>query len=556
MRRLFSLAVVVAVVVFLFSPLAHAQAYEAKPKLVVVVVIDQFRGDYLQRYRSELKGRGFRLLLDEGAWFPDCYYNYANTKTAPGHATIGTGAYTNGHGIESNEWWDASRTYTHRVSSVEDERYRLVGLPAGTVDMPGASPKNLRASTVGDELRLATQGRSRVFGVSLKDRAAILPAGQAANGAFWLDDASGRFITSTYYMEHLPTWAAAFNASGRLAEAAKEAGAEGKGRFSAQIEVTPVANHYELDFAQALIAGEKLGQGATTDLLTVSLSANDVVGHKYGPDSQQEHQMVLGLDRDLDRFFSWLDTTVGLKNIWIALSADHGVAPVPATAAALGMNSATVDLKTLTESLNAALKEKFPPAKTRYPQSPIDSYLLPGSDLPYLTLDRRVFEAAGIDEKTAENALSAALPDAVAKLAPAAETAPALHRLPPTPMVAATYTRLQLESDGVPQTEFGRELAHSYAYHGNWYVMLVLDGYQMQDQHGSGTTHFSPWSYDRHVPLAFYGEPFQPGTYRGRVEPVDLAATFASLLGINQPSASVGKVLTQSLKSDITIINR
>jgi arylsulfatase A-like enzyme len=563
MRRLFSLA---AVVTFLVGtqavPVAHGQAYQAKPKLVLILVIDQFRGDYLERYRSELKGRGFRLLLDEGAWFPDCYYNYANTKTAPGHATIGTGAYTDGHGIESNDWWDAERTYTHRVSSVEDERYKLVDLPAGAVDMPGASPRNLRASTVGDELRLATQGRSRVFGVSLKDRAAILPAGQAANGAFWLDDASGRFTTSTYYMEHLPEWATAFNTGGRLAEAAKEAGADGKGKFSAQIELTSAANHYELDFAQALIAGEKLGQGATTDLLTVSLSANDVAGHKYGPDSEQEHQMVLGLDRDLERFFAYLDATVGLKNVWIALSADHGVAPVPATAAALGMNAATVDLKALTANLNAILKQDFPQAKTGYGQTPNADYLLPGSDLPYLTLDRRLFEGSGIDEKTAEGALRAALPEAVAMLAPAAGTASATGPLPttgrraPVPVFAGAYTRLQLESDGVPQTEFGRELAHSYAYHGNWYVMLVLNGYQMQDQHGSGTTHFSPWSYDRHVPLAFYGAPFQPGTYRGRVEPVDLAATFASLLSINQPSASVGKVLTQSLKSDITIINR
>jgi arylsulfatase A-like enzyme len=558
MRR-FSFAAAFALSVFLFGfsvPSIDAQAYDAKPKLVVVVVIDQFRGDYLQRYRSELKGRGFRLLLDEGAWFPDCYYNYANTKTAPGHATIGTGAYTDGHGIESNEWWDASRSYEHRVSSVEDERYSLVDLPAGSKATTGASPRSLRASTLGDELRLATSGRSRVFGVSLKDRAAILPPGQAANGAFWLDDASGHFTTSTYYMEHLPEWAAAFNASGRLAEAAKEAGSDGKGTFSTQIEVTPVANHYELDFAQALITGEKLGQHSTTDLLTVSLSAHDVVGHKYGPDSEQEHQMVLGLDRDLDRFFGWLDQTVGLKNVWIALSADHGVAPVPAKAAELGMNSATVDLKGLATNLNAAMNQRFSPEKTRFPQNPILNYFLPSADLPYLTLDKRAFESLGIDEKTAEEAVRAALPDAVAKLSQPAAKEPAAHRLPPTPIVVAAYTRLQMASGELPETELGRELAHSYSYHGNWYVMLLLAGYQMQDLHSTGTTHFSPWSYDRHVPLAFYGEPFQPGTYRGRVEPVDLAATFASLLGVNQPSASVGHVLTQSLKSDITIINR
>ena len=555
MRRFSSFAAAVATVALLLPALlnpspAAAQAYNAQPKLVVVVVIDQFRGDYLQRYRSEFRGRGFRLLMDEGAWFPDCYYNYANTKTAPGHATIGTGAYTDGHGIESNEWWDASRSWEHRVTSVEDERYTLVDLPAGSTAAPGASPRSLRASTLGDELRLATSGRSRVFGVSLKDRAAILPPGQTANGAFWLDDASGHFTTSTYYMEHLPEWASAFNASGRLAEAAKEAGADGTSKFSAQIEVTPVANHYELDFAQALITGEKLGQNATTDLLTVSLSAHDVVGHKYGPDSEQEHQMVLGLDRDLDRFFGWLDSTIGLKNVWIALSADHGVAPVPATAASWGMNSATVDLKTLATNVNAAMSQRFVLAKSRYPEHALMNVLLPMSDLPYLTLDRRVFEAAGIDEKTAEDALAAVLPEVVAKMAPVAEKGPAMHRIPPTPTVAATYTRLQLAHGELPPSEMGRELAHSYTYHGNWYVMMVLNGYQMQDQHGSGTTHFSPWSYDRHVPLAFYGAPFLPGTYRGRVEPVDLAATFASLLGVNQPSASVGHVLTQSIKPE------
>jgi len=552
MRRFSSFAAVVAMASLLAGLLdasaARAQAYTAQPKLVVIVVIDQFRGDYLQRFRSEFKGRGFRLLLDEGAWFPDCYYNYANTKTAPGHATIGTGAYTDGHGIENNEWWDAARSYEHKVTSVEDERYSLVDRPAGSAVVPGASPRSLRASTLGDELRLATKGQSRVFGVSIKDRAAILPPGQAANGAFWLDDDSGRFTSSTYYMEHLPGWAAEFNASGRLAEAAKEAGVDGKGKFSSQIELSSAANHYELDFAQALITGEKLGQNSTTDLLTVSLSAHDLVGHRFGPDSEEEHQMVLGLDRDLDRFFGWLDSTVGLKNVWIALTADHGVAPVPAVATGLGMNAATVDLKALAKNVNDALRQRFPPAKTRYPQSPMESYLLSGSDLPYLTLDRRAFEAAGIDEKTAEEALSEALPDAVAKLGLLAPKEPATHRLPPTPVFVGAYTRLQLLHGELPPSEMGRELAHSYTYHGNWYVMLLLGGYEMQDQHGSGTTHFSPWSYDRHVPLAFYGAPFQPGTYRGRVEPVDLAATFASLLGVNQPSASVGRVLTDSLK--------
>ncbi len=243
LSRILARVVFVCLIVFpsfVSAPRAEAQAYAGQPKLIVIVVIDQFRGDYLNRDRAEFKGRGFRLFMDQGAWFTDCYYDYANTKTAPGHATIGTGAYTDGHGIDSNEWWDASRSDEAKVSSVQDERYQLVDIPPASIPanqpgapstalkyIVGASPRNLRATTLGDELRLATQGRARVFGISLKDRAAILPAGQSANGAFWIDNASGQFTTSTYYMEHLPEWVRSFNTSGRIEQAKRDANAEG-----------------------------------------------------------------------------------------------------------------------------------------------------------------------------------------------------------------------------------------------------------------------------------------------------------------------------------------
>ena len=558
-----------AVLLTVFLPVpAYAQAYAGKPKLIVVVVIDQFRGDYLYRDRDEFKGRGFRLFMDEGAWFTDCYFDYANTKTAPGHATIGTGAYTDGHGIEANDFWDASRSWNHKVTSVEDERYQLVDLPPSSIpaNQPGASPttlkyvigaspRNLRATTLGDELRLATNGRSRVYGISLKDRAAILPAGQAANGAFWIDSSSGLFTTSTYYMEHLPEWARAFNASDRPAQAAREAMVEGTTQFYDLVGRMPAANRYELDFTKALITGEKLGANGVTDLVFVSLSANDIQGHQFGPDSDSEEQMILSLDRDLDRFFSWLDQTVGLQNVWLALSADHGIAPIPADAAKLGIDSAVVNLETLYANLNAALNARYSPAKQV-------NYLMPGPDLPYVVLDRRAFEKAGVDEKVAEDAVSGLLTEAI--VPPISEPPPitqailptqtvlplpAQHRLPPAPQVAGVYTRLELAHGSLPPSEWGHLLAHSYADHGNWYVMLVLGAYQMEDLHGSiGTTHFSPWSYDRHVPLAFYGAPFAPGEYHERVAPVDMAATFASLAGINQPSASVGRVLIEALK--------
>jgi predicted AlkP superfamily pyrophosphatase or phosphodiesterase len=555
LTRLLSVCLVLVPAIF-FAPLANPQAYSGKPKLIVIVIIDQFRGDYLNRDRAEFKGRGFKLFTDEGAWFTDCYYDYANTKTAPGHATIGTGAYSDGHGIDSNEWWDASRSDVAKVTSVEDERYQLVDIPAKSIPanqpgapsnalkyLIGASPRNLRASTLGDELRLATQGRARAYGISLKDRAAILPVGQSANGAFWIDGSSGQFTTSTYYMEHLPEWVRAFNASGRIAQAEREANAEGTTQFFDLVGRTPAANRYEFDFAKALITGEKLGQNGVTDLLTISLSANDIQGHQLGPDSDFQEQMILGLDRDLDGFFTWLDQTVGLNNVWLALTADHGVAPIPGEAAKLGIDSGLVNLETLYADLNKALNGRFSPG------AKVD-YMMPGPELPYLVLNKHAFEKIHVDEKAAEEAVAEILPAAVANQAPkTSEALPVQHRLPPAPQVAGVYTRLELATGQLPPSEWGRELAHSYASHGNWTVMLVLGGYQMEDiRSSSATTHFSPWSYDRHVPLAFHGTPFVPGEYHERVAPVDLAATFASLAGINQPSAAVGRVLTEAIK--------
>lgn len=563
-RFLRVLVCLTSLLAFQTLPAAHAQAYVGQPKLVIILVIDQFRGDYLNRDRAEFKNRGFRLFLNGGAWFTDCYYDYANTKTAPGHASIGTGAYSDGHGIESNEWWDASRSDEKKVSSVEDERYQLVDIPASSIpanapgsppDAPkflvGASPLNERASTLGDELRLATQGRAKVFGVSLKDRAAILPVGQSASGAFWIDNASGQFTTSTYYMAHLPSWARSFNASGRIAQAEREANAEGTTQFYELVGRTPAANSYEFDFAKALITGEKLGQRGVTDLLTISLSANDIQGHQFGPDSESEQKMILALDQQFNQFFTWLDQNVGLNNVWLALTADHGIAPVPAEAAKLGMDSAMVNLDKLYDQLEKELNQRFSP------ESHVE-YLMPGPELPYIVLNKHAFEKAHLGEQAAEDEVAALLPGAVALQNPAPMPArepnrppsePSQQRLAPAPQVAGVYTRLQIANGPLPPTEWGRELAHSYAYHGNWFVMLVLGAYQMEDiRSWGGTTHFSPWSYDRHVPLAFYGAPFVAGEYHERVAPVDLATTLAAELGVNFPSAAVGRVLTEALR--------
>jgi predicted AlkP superfamily pyrophosphatase or phosphodiesterase len=548
---------------------APPSAWNAHPKLAIILVIDQFRGDYLDRFRADFKGRGFNLFLQKGAYFPDCYYDYANTKTAPGHATIGTGAYTDGHGISSNDWWDLARKQDRPVSSVEDEHYRLVGVPNSSKPMTGSSPRNLLASTIGDELRIATQGQAKVFGISLKDRAAILPSGAAANGAFWIDPASGYFVTSTFYMSQLPDWVTAFDTGGAITQAEQDAGVSDVKNFYSQVGATPAANTYEINFAEALIQGEQLGQHDVTDLLTLSLSANDIMGHAKGPDSAEEQQMVDALDNQFDDFFTWLDKNIpgGLGNVWIALTADHGIAPIPATAAQLGLNAASLDVKKLSAALDYAINMKFSPGEKV-------AYILPHQELPYISLNQPEFMKAGINEQEAESAVQQLLPDAIASLAPPApepppsDAAPATQngssaqsaaqpsetRLPPHPVLFRSYTRQQLADGPYPPTPWGELLAHSYSPNGGWYIMVIPTAYQMETLGSIQTTHFSPYSYDRHVPLGFFGAPFAPGIYRGRTEPTDIAATFAALLGINQPSASVGHILTQALKpaSEIT----
>ena len=200
-------------VVLAASGAAFATAYSAQPKLVVIVVIDQFRGDYLDRAHNQFGPSGFRLLTDRGAWFSDCHYDYANTETAPGHATLLTGAYSDAHGILANETWDEKDD--RWITAVSDDKVHVVGMAGGGAS---ASPHNLLSETLGDELKMSTQGRSRVYTVSLKDRAAVLTGGFAADGAFWIDALSGTWISSSFYMKELPRWAQDFNASGRAAK--------------------------------------------------------------------------------------------------------------------------------------------------------------------------------------------------------------------------------------------------------------------------------------------------------------------------------------------------
>ncbi len=520
---------VVLVALLLTVSTAFGSAYQASPKLVIILVIDQFRGDYLERYHDEFGPSGFRLFTDKGAYFPACYYDYANTRTAPGHASIGTGTYTSGHGILANEWWVPSAKKA--LSSVDDPATKIVGIDG---DEMGASPHNLLADTLGDELRLATQGNSRVFGIALKDRAAILTTGFTANGAYWIDHASGAWVTSTYYVTQAPRWLSNFNstkhaqkylnldwkdADGQvLGSTAPHDGSNGKPiEYYELVGSTPYANDYQFEFARELIQQEKLGQGTVTDLLVVSLSANDLVGHAFGPDSPQIHAMALALDRQISEFVGFLQQQYG-NRFWIALTADHGIAPTNATSLSLRIPAPVIANSDLKSELNKALGGRL-----HKPGEYVRSV-----SFPIVFVNQDAF-GEKINEGDAEGY--------------AAEAMRAMG-------FVTTYTKEQLGSGEVAPSPVGRMFANSYSPYGGWWVMGYPPPFALSKKEGSD--HGMAYSYDQHVPLAFYGSAFKPGVYRDQVEPIDLAPTLAVLLGINKPTSSTGRILTQafSAKSD------
>jgi len=511
------------------TQLSFSSAYNGRPKLVVVVVIDQFRADYLERYRDQFGEGGFKLFLDHGAYFTNCHYNYVDTQTAPGHATLFTGTYPNGHGIMTNQWWDPQKK--RMVTSVQDDATKIVGIAGGGV---GSSPRNLQASTLGDELKLASQGKSRVFAISLKDRASVLPAGHAADGAYWIDPKTGTWITSTYYRNELPQWVQEFNASNRAEKYVnlewKDADGTvlgttkmpaGKEDFYGVVGTTPYANDYELDFARDLITYEKLGNSPTTDFLSVSLSANDILGHEVGPDSPQMRAMALALDRQLAGFFDFLGKQFGLANVVIALSADHGVAPIATVASKFrlspGVPSAVMPYEKMQAKVDSDLSAKLTPGR--------QTKFIANFGFTMLFVNDGAFTAAKIKEEDAERMVGESLKQMG---------------------MPGYYTKWQLARGDVPNSAAGMRYVNSYSPLGGWYVIAVPPPYVSFFDDG-GAEHGSPYTYDRHVPLLFYGLPFQPGTYRTSVEPVDMVATLASLLGINAPSHAVGRVLTESL---------
>lgn len=361
-RWLFSIFLLLAMLA------APSPAPDKKPKLVLAVVVDQFRYDYLLRFRADYH-RGIARLLEHGAVFVDAHYAQFPTVTAIGHSTFLSGATPSVSGIIGNEWFD--RGSNRSVTSVSDDTTKLLG---GVPEATGSSPHRLLVSTVTDELKMA-DAKSKVIGISVKDRSAILPGGHMADAAYWFDNKSNHFVTSTYYMKDLPAWVEKINQDQPIA---KYLGAKwmpvdakpgdkpfcsltaGSGiRYCGALEQTPFSNELLEDFAEKAIENEKLGMRESTDVLALSFSANDYVGHALGPDAPEVRDISIRTDQLLGKLLDFIDSKIGAGNTLVVFTADHGVAPVPEVNQARKMPGGRLDEATISAAIGDALSAKF-----------------------------------------------------------------------------------------------------------------------------------------------------------------------------------------------------
>ncbi|MEX2263111.1 MAG: alkaline phosphatase family protein [Bryobacteraceae bacterium] len=493
-------------------------AQPARPKLVVAITVDQFRYDYLSRFRASYTG-GIDRLLKRGAVFADAHYEHFPTVTAIGHSTIMSGATPSTSGIIGNDWFDRQSGKT--VTSVSDDTVRLLG--AG--DKSGSSPRRLLVSTLGDELKMAGPDKPRLIGISMKDRSAILPVGHMADGAYWFDEDYGAFVSSTYYFPELPAWVKDFNA-GR--PSAKYLGADWKmlegaealatlpkeigSKFYKALKDTPYANDLVEEFAERAVVAEQLGAREVTDLLALSFSANDYIGHAKGPDSQHVRDVSIRTDRMFDKLFRFLDSRIGMQNVLVVMTADHGVAPVPEVMAKRKMPGGRMPAKIVQSSVQAKLSERFGEGK----------WILSPSEHS-LYLDRDLIRRKNLDRDEVVQA--------------AADVAAAI------PHVARVYTQRQLVSGTLYADQVGRRVLNGFYAPRGADVMILLEPYWMFS--ASGTTHGTAYSYDSHVPMIFMGPGVKAGRFSRRVSVNDIAPTLAALLDVETPSGSAGRVLEE-----------
>jgi predicted AlkP superfamily pyrophosphatase or phosphodiesterase len=539
-------------------------AANARPRLVLLIVIDQFRYDYLERFGDLFISGGLRRLLRDGASWTNADYDHAPTYTAPGHAALMTGTWGAENGIVANEWYD--RTAGKRITSVTDDAARTLGDASAPY-----SPRLLLASTLGDELRLATNDRAKVIGISVKPRSAILPVGRHASAAYWFSTQTGRMVSSSYYFNELPAWVARFNDARpadkffgarweRLlpeAEYLRRAGpdappwedmtripdtntfphtvtggasAPGKEFYNA-LDYTPFTSDLLLDFAAEAIAHEQLGADDDTDFLSVSFSANDYVGHRFGPYSQEVMDVTLRVDRQIARLLAEVERRVGLRHTLVVLSADHGVAPIPAQAVAVSLPGRRVQRDEVLQAIRAAIATRYrrggdADKQTDYVQSFINGQVY--FNLPALRRD-------GVARTEIERVAC----EAVEQL----------------PGVARCFTRAQMEAGAIgPGDAVARRVLHGFNAQRSGDALVVYAPFAIQvapsdppSDPPSNATHGAPYSYDTHVPVIIMGRGVRAGRYSQAATPADIAPTLATLLRVQPPSNTTGRVLTEAL---------
>jgi predicted AlkP superfamily pyrophosphatase or phosphodiesterase len=519
-------------------------ALRTNPKLVVGIVVDQMRYDYLTRFESHFGDDGFKRMLNEGFNCKNNHFNYIPTYTGPGHASVYTGTTPKHHGIISNNWYD--KELKTSVYCASDFYARSVGTESRAGKM---SPKRMLATSFADENRLFTQLRGKTIGIALKDRGAILPAGHTANAAYWFHGADeGQWITSDFYMEELPAWVKEFNASNRAADYFKtwdtykpiatyeqsgsdlndfEGGFKGKdtatfpydldklkdenGGFDI-LKTTPFGNSLTLDFAIEAIKGEQLGKDEDTDVLALSFSSTDYVGHNFGANSKEVQDTYVRLDKDLERLFQFLDDYVGRGEYTVFLTADHGAVDVPSYLQSLKIPSGY-----LNNSERKALFTKF--LIDTYGTEKIvenvsnNQIFLNTKELERLNLNKRDVAMAIADEQlTYQN---------VAKVF----TAPTL--------VENNFT------DGIESL-----LQNGYNQKRSGDVIFV-DDIAYISYSPTGSTHGSGLNYDTHVPLLFYGKGIRKGSTTKKTVIPDIAPTISALLGISFPNAATGQPISE-----------
>jgi predicted AlkP superfamily pyrophosphatase or phosphodiesterase len=495
-----------------FLPLGaqNATPRPQSPKLVLAIVIDQFRYDYLTKFRSEYTG-GFKRIFEQGAMFTNAHYEHVPTVTAVGHSTFLTGATPAMSGIIGNEWWD--RSAKKRVTSVSDADCKLLGA-AGDC----ASPKRLLQSTLGDELKMSGKG-GKVVGVSIKDRSAILPSGHMADGAYWVDGKTGNFVSSSYYFAALPNWVVEFNSSHAPD---KYSGKEWMGtkltpnsdpKFYSSLDATPWGNELILQFAQKAMIGEKLGAGSKVDLLAVSFSSNDYVGHALGPDSDEAHDMALRVDKLVGELIRAAEAQAGVGRVLVVLTADHGVAPVPEVNQKRKMPGGRFDEKDELDTVEKVLTARFG-------APPSGKWILHSGE-GSLFFDQDSKNDMADVERVAADAIRA------------------------LPHVFRVFTRTQLMAGAISLDAVGMRMRNGFNAARSGNVIVMLEPYWIVGR--NGTTHGAPFDYDTHVPVLFLGPQVRAGRYNANIMVNDIAPTLATMLDVETPSGSVGRVLDEML---------